>query len=141
MNKTNRQQVILTLLDKEVVSTQEALRQSLKASGFNVTQATLSRDLKELGVVKRSTESGVYKYAVDDSSNDIPVTGCEPSGNLIVVKTETGLAAAVAYKIDAMGLRSVLGTVAGEDTLLVVLSKGAKAESVQEDLLRRLRQV
>jgi transcriptional regulator of arginine metabolism len=141
MNKTNRQQVILTLLDGEIISTQEKLRQRLNSRGFNVTQATLSRDLKELGVVKRSTEGGLYKYEVDDSSSDIPVTSCEPSGNLIVVKTETGLAAAVAYKIDAMGLRSVLGTVAGEDTLLVVLSKAAKAESVREDLLRRLRQV
>jgi arginine repressor len=55
------------------------------------------------------------------------------------VKTETGLAAAVAYRIDAMGIRSVLGTVAGEDTLLVVLSKGSKADSVRDDLLRRLR--
>ena len=141
MNKTNRQQVILTLLEKEIVSTQEALRESLKSLGFDVTQATLSRDLKELGVVKRSIENGVYKYSLDDSSNDIPVTSCETSGNLIVVKTETGLAAAVAYKIDAMGLPSVLGTVAGEDTLLVVLSRGTKAESVREDLLRRLRQV
>ena len=139
MNKTNRHQVILTLLEKEIISTQEKLRHSLKASGFDVTQATLSRDLKELGVVKRSMESGVYKYAVDDSSNDIPVTSCELSGNLIVVKTETGLAAAVAYRIDAMGIRSVLGTVAGEDTLLVVLSKGSKADSVRDDLLRRLR--
>ena len=141
MNKTNRHQVILALLDKETISTQEKLRQCLNSRGFNVTQATLSRDLKELGVVKRSTESGLYKYAVDDSSHDILVTSCEPSGNLIVVKTETGLAAAVAYKIDAMGLRSVLGTVAGEDTLLVVLGRGAKAESVREDLLRRLRRV
>jgi transcriptional regulator of arginine metabolism len=107
--------------------------------GFNVTQATLSRDLKELGVVKRSIEGGPYKYSVDDSSNDIPVTGCEPSGNLIVVKTETGLAAAVAYRIDAMGLSSILGTVAGEDTLLVVLSEGVRADSVREELLRRLR--
>jgi transcriptional regulator of arginine metabolism len=141
MNKTNRQQVILALLDKEVISTQEDLRKNLHSRGFTVTQATLSRDLKELGVVKRSMDDGVYKYAVDDSSNEIPVTSCEPSGNLIVVKTETGLAAAVAYKIDAMGLRSVLGTVAGEDTLLVVLSKGARAKSVRQDLLRRLRQV
>lgn len=141
MNKTNRHHVILTLLDKEVISTQENLRQSLNARGFDVTQATLSRDLKELGVVKRSTENGVYKYAVDDSSNDIPVTSCEPSGNLLVVKTQTGLAAAVAYKIDAMGLEFVLGTVAGEDTLLVVLGKGVKAESVSEELIRRLRQL
>ena len=140
MNKTNRQQVILTLLDNETISTQEKLRQNLNSRGFQVTQATLSRDLKELGVVKRSTESGLYKYAVDDFSSDIPVTSCEATGNLIVVKTETGLAAAVAYKIDAMGLETVLGTVAGEDTLLVVLKHGARAESVREDLLKRLRQ-
>jgi len=139
MNKTNRQQVILALLDQERIATQEKLRQRLHDHGFNVTQATLSRDLKELGVVKRATESGLYEYAANDSVNDIPVRGCEASGNLIVVKTETGLAAAVAYKIDAMKMGSVLGTVAGEDTLLVVLGKGSRAESVREELLRRLR--
>jgi len=139
MNKINRQQVILTLLDKEAIATQEQLRQNLNLRGFNVTQATLSRDLKELGVVKRSTETGLYKYAVDDSSREIPVKSCETSGNLIVVKTETGLAAAVAYKVDAMGLKSILGTVAGEDTLLVVLSKGARAGLVREELSARLR--
>ena len=139
MNKTNRQQVILALLDQESISTQEKLRRSLSARGFSVTQATLSRDLKELGVVKRATESGLYEYAANDRGNDIPVRTCEASGNLIVVKTETGLAAAVAYKIDAMGMGPVLGTVAGEDTLLVVLSRGSRAESVREELLGRLR--
>jgi transcriptional regulator of arginine metabolism len=137
MNKTSRQHVIITLLDEETISTQEELRRTLSSRGFDVTQATLSRDLKELGVVKRSTENGLYKYAIDDTSREIPLTSCEATGNLIVVKTETGLAAAVAYKIDAMGLDSILGTVAGEDTLLVVLRKGAEAESIRKDLLKR----
>jgi len=138
MNKTNRQQVILTLLGAETISTQEELGSRLSSRGFNVTQATLSRDLKELGIVKRSTENGSYKYTIDDSSKNIPVTSCESSGNLIVVKTQTGMAAAVAYKIDAMRLKSVLGTVAGEDTLLVVLGTETMADSVREYLLRRL---
>jgi transcriptional regulator of arginine metabolism len=141
MDKTHRQFAILSLLDEETISTQEQLRRSLTSLGFDVTQATLSRDLKGLGVVKRATENGLYKYAPSPSSRDISVKSCKASGNLIVVKTETGLAAAVAYKIDALGLDSVLGTVAGEDTPLVVLNGKAKSEAVCEELLGRLRNI
>ena len=141
MDKTHRQFAILSLLEEKTISTQEQLRQSLNSLGFDVTQATLSRDLKRLGVVKRATENGLYKYALNPSSSDVSVKSCKASGNLIVVKTETGLAAAVAYKIDAMRLDSVLGTVAGEDTLLVVLSRSAKSESLRKELLRRLRNI
>jgi transcriptional regulator of arginine metabolism len=138
MDKANRQREILLLLDREVIANQEELRIMLQRRGFDVTQATLSRDLKQLGVVKQVTVDGVYKYTVGETVNEAPVRSCESSGNLVVITTEPGLAAAVAYKIDAMKLSGVLGTVAGEDTLLVVVAQGAEARAVRDELWRGL---
>ena len=108
--------------------------------GLKVTQATLSRDLKELGVVKTVTEDGAYKYTTSQpvSPGSTPVLRCQLSGNLLVLKTQAGLAAAVAYRIDAMGLPEILGTVAGEDTLLVVLAETARFRQIREEVCRRL---
>lgn len=138
MDKINRQREILFLLEREAIASQGDLQIVLQKRGFNVTQATLSRDLKQLGVVKQVTSDGLYKYAVAEAVAEIPVRRCEVSGNLVVIKTEAGLAAAVAYKIDAMKLSGVLGTVAGEDTLMVVVAEGADAGTVRDKLWRGL---
>ena len=132
--KEQRQQAILDLVAKASISSQDRLRQSLDKIGFEVTQATLSRDLRELNVVKTATEAGEYKYAALDDWAGLHITGCEVSANLLVVHTEAGMAAAVAYRIDSLGLPGVLGTVAGEDTLLVVVAEGHDARKLRKDL-------
>lgn len=133
--KEQRQQAILDLVATVSISSQDGLRQSLDKIGFEVTQATLSRDLRELNVVKTATEAGEYKYAaLDDWAGGLHITGCEVSANLLVVHTEAGMAAAVAYRIDSLGLPGVLGTVAGEDTLLVVVAEGHDARKLRKDL-------
>ena len=132
--KEQRQQAILDLVAKASISSQDGLRQSLDEIGFEVTQATLSRDLRELNVVKTATEAGEYKYAALDDWAGLHITGCEVSANLLVVHTEAGMAAAVAYRIDSLGLPGVLGTVAGEDTLLVVVAEGHDARKLRKDL-------
>ena len=137
--KEQRQQAILDLVAEVDIPSQEGLRQSLEQLGFEVTQATLSRDLKELNVVKTATETGTYKYSVRADWVGLHITGCEVSANLLVVHTEAGMAPPVAYRIDSLGLSGVLGTVAGEDTLLVVVAEGHEARNVRKELWKGVR--
>ncbi len=133
--KEKRHQAILDLVDRTNLSSQENLRKRLETIGFEVTQATLSRDLKELNVVKTTGEDGEYKYAIME---EIPIffqiASCDVSGNLLVLHTDPGMAPAVAYRVDALRLAGILGTVAGEDTLLVVVAEGYDARKVRKDL-------
>ena len=140
MNKLVRQQFILDLIYKEEISSQEELRKILLKKGFNVTQATLSRDLRELSVVKKSTKTGGYKYALLGNWDGLSVLRCEVSKNLLVFQTEPGLAPAVAYKIDNLDLGSILGTVAGENTLLAVVAEGHDAHKVRKELWNRIQE-
>lgn len=141
MEKEQRQRAIINLLNQEILSSQEELRQRLSDLGFGVTQATLSRDLKELGVVKTVTRDGAYKYTSTSSGGGGSALSCETSGNLIVLRTEPGMAPAVAYRVDAMNLNAILGTVAGEDTLLVIVSEGYNVKEVRDELWRRIKEV
>ena len=120
--KEKRHQAILDLVDRTNLSSQENLRKRLEKLGFEVTQATLSRDLKELHVVKTTGEDGEYKYAIMEEIPGLQIASCDVSGNLLVLHTEPGMAPAVAYRVDALRLAGILGTVAGEDTLLVVVA-------------------
>ena len=132
--KEKRQQSILDLVGRANISSQENLRKRLVKLGFEVTQATLSRDLKDLNLVKLTSEEGEYKYAILNEWAGFQISSCEVSGNLLVLHTEPGLAPIVAYRIDALRLPGVLGTVAGEDTLLVVVAEGHDARKVRKDL-------
>jgi transcriptional regulator of arginine metabolism len=131
MDKRNRQGEILRLIRETEVASQEDLRKALKSCGLEVTQATLSRDLKELGVVKSVGARGTYKYSVPGKSSRM-IEKMVASGNLVVVRTEAGTAAAAAYRVDALDDPLILGSVAGEDTVLVVLSEGADVERAKE---------
>ena len=124
--------MILEVIGREWISNQEKLRKVLGKSGFEVTQATLSRDLKELSVVKTPTGDGKYKYTKLERLPDLPVRSCQASGNLLVLHTEAGMAGAVAYRIDELGLKEILGTVAGEDTLFAVVAEGYDTQKVRE---------
>ncbi len=132
--KGKRHQAVLDLVDRTNISSQENLRKMLGTLGFEVTQATLSRDLKELNVVKTTGEDGEYKYAILDETPGFQITRCDISGNLLVLHTDPGMAPAVAYRVDALRLAGILGTVAGEDTLLVVVGEGYDARKVRKDL-------
>lgn len=138
MEKKQRQQAILALVEREQISSQEELRFKLKEMGFAVTQATLSRDLRELNVVKTPGENGEYKYTILDHWAGLPVRRCEVSGNLLVLRTEPGMAPALAYRVDDLALPEILGTVAGEDTLLVVLVEGCDAWKVKKKLWQEI---
>lgn len=132
--KRARQQQILRLVSAEPVCSQEQLRERLLGFGYDVTQATLSRDLKELRIVKAVDPAGAaYRYqALERPDLKTPRVGV--SGNLIVIHTERGMAAALAYEIDALDLPDLLGTVAGEDTILAIVAEGFQARDVEQKL-------
>ncbi|MCH7805497.1 MAG: arginine repressor [Acidobacteria bacterium] len=132
--KEKRHQAILDLVDRTNLSSQEILRKMLKTIGLEVTQATLSRDLKELHVVKTIGEDGEYKYAIMEEISGFQIASCDISGNLLVLHTDPGMAQAVAFRVDALGLAGILGTVAGDDTLLVVVAEGYDSRKVRKDL-------
>jgi len=124
------------ILRAEKIHSQEELLKRLEREGVEVTQATLSRDLKFLSVARVPDGSGEYLYTVDPPQeaaqdpfirDDLrrEIVGIEFSGNLAVVKTKMGHAPGIAYGIDHLKITDVIGTVGGDDTLLVVLKEGA----------------
>ncbi len=138
IKKSQRQQEILKLLQGEHISNQEQLRGKLSRFGFTVTQATLSRDLKELNAVKTTSDHGSYKYTTLENWQGLPISSCQVSGNLLVFRTQAGMAPAVAYQIDELAFPAVVGTVAGEDTLLAVVAEGYDARKVRMELWQRI---
>ncbi|MBQ8564055.1 MAG: arginine repressor [Firmicutes bacterium] len=135
-----RQSKIIEIINTYEIDTQEKLASMLRESGFEVTQATVSRDIKDLQLVKTQSSSGKYKYALN-RSNDMPVsdrfvkifretiTSFAASGNLIVVKTLSGCANAAGEAIDNSGLPHIIGSIAGDNTLLLVADS---ADSIPE---------
>lgn len=131
--KSLRQAKILEIISTRNVETQEQLLAALQQEGFQGTQATISRDIKELRIVKELTSMGTYRYTVTSSEmsgtfssrlNTIfreCVIGFDYAQNLIVIRTLPGLASAAGSAIDAMNLRLVVGTLAGDDTVMVVM--------------------
>jgi len=130
--KMRRQKKIMELIKKQVVSTQEELAEALRSTGFIVTQATVSRDIKELRLVKIPTGEDTYRYAVPREKEKIrneerlrrmlheSVLELDYSDNIVVLKTYPGNAQAVASLIDGAGWPEVIGSVAGDDTILLV---------------------
>ena len=131
--KTNRQSMILEIISQENIETQEQLLAALQAEGFRGTQATISRDIKELRIVKELTSLGTYRYTT--STNEVGgsfssklnaifrecVMSFDYAQNIIVIKTLPGLASAAGSAIDSMNLSIILGTLAGDDTVMVVM--------------------
>lgn len=144
--KNTRQQKILELIKEHNIDRQEELQSLLKERGYNVTQATISRDIRELGIIKSQGNDGIYKYRTNIQKEHVEINGkfalilkqavskvgC--ANNLIVVKTYTGMGSAVGAAFDAMELDGVLGTLAGDDTLLVIAHDNESAEMVAEQL-------
>ncbi|KJS22463.1 MAG: ArgR family transcriptional regulator [Clostridiaceae bacterium BRH_c20a] len=129
--KTKRHKKILELIQNQIISTQEEVAEALRSEGFNVTQATVSRDIKELGLSKVAIGNDIYKYAlpmeITVSQSRLKfmikefVLKCDYSENIIVIKTPPGNAQAVASVIDNAQWKEVIGTVAGDDTILLVI--------------------
>ena len=131
--KSQRQAKIIEIISNTNVETQEQLLAALQEAGFTSTQATISRDIKELRIVKELTSFGTYRYTTaarelsggfSNRLNSIfkdCVTGFDYSTNIIVIHTLPGLASAAASALDAMKMSVVLGTLAGDDTVMVVM--------------------
>ena len=136
--KARRQAVILRLLEQEGVRSQEQLRNALRSHGIDATQATISRDIKEIGLVKRAAD-GAYQRPtglmppVGASATSMmralatSVTQADHVQQLVVLKTPPGLANATAVAIDRTQLADIVGTIAGDDTILVVLRNPRRA--------------
>ena len=131
--KTKRQAKILEIVSERDVETQEQLLQELQDAGFYCTQATVSRDIRELRIVKELTGTGTYRYTTSTKEvgstfsgrlNTIfreCVTGFDYAQNIVVIHTLPGLASAAGSAVDAMEMSFVLGTLAGDDTVMIVM--------------------
>lgn len=144
MNKKIRQAAIIELIRNHVIANQDILLDMLLQKGFAVTQATLSRDMKELKIIKTLTADGLYQYRLSDYVQALkPDTsqltafgfvGIEFSGQLAVVKTRPGYAMSIAAEIDSKAAETIIGTVAGDDTVLLILREGISRQSVLNSL-------
>lgn len=131
--KNQRQAKIIEIISTRNVETQEQLLSELQKEGFRATQATISRDIKELRIVKELTSIGTYRYTT--TANEVAgsfssrlntifkecVVSLDYAQNIIVVRTLPGLASAAGSAIDAMSLNSIVGSLAGDDTVMVVM--------------------
>jgi len=146
--KSARQNVILEIVSEQDIETQGQLLEALEARGVTSTQATVSRDIKELRLVKEISPSGRYRYAPasqDEASDasrrmmEIFREGCvgfDHALHTVVIKTLPGLASAVCGAVDAMWDENILGTVAGDDTGILIMRNAAAAERLCAQLRR-----
>lgn len=144
--KTRRQKKIQELITNEVIGTQEELAQRLLEEGFNVTQATISRDIKEMGLIKVAGFHEEYRYAPQGEISigsyqerlkrmwREVVVSFDSSENIIVVKTIPGNAQALALLLDHSGWKEVIGSVAGDDAIFLLI----KPKEITEEILQRL---
>ncbi|SHI93109.1 arginine repressor [Lutispora thermophila] len=141
--KISRHAKILEIIEDNIIETQEELAEMLKKSGINVTQATVSRDIKELRLIKVLTEDGRYKYAAMKEQDSMlnerlykvfaeTVLSLDYSGNIIVIKTFSGAANAAAEALDAFDIKEVVGTVAGDNTIFVLVRNEESVIPVME---------
>ena len=138
--KTSRQEKILAIIERETIETQNQLMEALAREGVKSTQATLSRDIRDLHLVKELTADGTYRYAAGgkDSTFDHDtrlkkifrecVVDYAVAQNLIVIKTLPGLADAACSTLDSMSIPNLVGSIAGDDTAFVAMKDNASAE-------------
>ncbi len=130
--KAQRQKTLLEIITNEVVETQEELINALLARGFSVTQATVSRDINELKIVKRPVGEGKYRYAVNSDNGVVletkfksifreSVIGVDYAGNTVVIKCFTGMANAACAALDTMNFEGMVGSLAGDDTIFILM--------------------
>lgn len=144
--KNERQERILQLIRENDIETQEQILQALEVGGFRTTQATISRDIKHLRLVKRVGPNGASRYELprEDAAPQFTdrldeifrqcMIQCSCAQNIVVIKTLPGLASAACSAIDGMGAASVVGTLAGDDTGILIMKDAVSAASFCKDL-------
>ena len=143
--KSERQKKILELIMRDEIDTQDELIEKLRTEGYEVTQATASRDIKELKLTKTQTNKGKYRYVKPLASEPVSsarfnealatsIISVEYGENIVVVRTYSGMAAAVATAIDAIRHLDILGSVAGDDTILIVTRAKEVASSICDEV-------
>ena len=149
--KFQRQAAIIDLISNHEIDTQDELTARLREMGFHSTQATISRDIKELRLIKIASSNGGYKYSIAESEQDsgfVPrvrnifrecVIKVDVAQNLVVIKTITGMANAAAFALDTMKISEIVGTIAGDDNVLIILRDNESAENFFEQTKEMLR--
>jgi transcriptional regulator of arginine metabolism len=147
--KNSRMEALKMLISSQELCSQEEVLQALEREGFKLTQATLSRDLKQLKVAKAASMNGKYVYVLPNETMYKRVTtprlaqemlqmsgylSLNISGNMVVIKTRPGYASALAYNLDSSDIPCVIGTIAGDDTIFMVVKEGIDREDVIEQL-------
>ena len=147
--KNNRLEALRLIISSQQLGSQDELLKALQKEGFKLTQATLSRDLNQLKVAKAATMSGNYIYVLPNDtmykristpSNikemmQVPgFVSINFSGNMGVIKTRPGYASAIAWNIDSSDIPAIIGTIAGDDTIFIVIKEGVKQQEVIEAL-------
>ena len=144
--KYSRHTKILEIIENKDVETQDDLASELRKAGFQVTQATVSRDIKEMRLIKVLTKDGRYKYASIREKEGVvnerflkifrnSVTSLDYAGNIIVIKTLVGSASAAAVSIDALNIKHIVGSIAGDDTIFLVV----KEQEMVPDIIRQFK--
>ena len=149
--KNQRQEQLLQIIAEEAVETQEQLLERLQERGIRSTQATISRDIKELHLIKEPVGHGVYKYAVSGNRTRLnfaeklrtifreSITSIDSAQNIVVIKTMPGLANGAAAALDGMEVPYLVGSLAGDDTVLLVLRDNAAAAEFADEIKEMLR--
>lgn len=147
--KESRMETLKMLISSQELGSQDALLKALKKEGFVLTQATLSRDLKQLKVAKAASMNGKYLYVLPNETMYKRVTSSKRasemlqssgfvsinfSGQLAVIKTRPGYASAIAYNLDSQDLPNILGSIAGDDTIFLAIKQGVTHQDILEDL-------
>jgi len=143
--KTKRQQAILSLVSRERLSTQQEIGARLRAMGLEATQSTISRDVEELGLARVHDHEGVRYVVPGEGDSPAPLRmlrhlldefalSLTPSGSLLVIRTPSGAAPALGEGLDRAGLSDVAGTVAGDNTILVVAREGVRGKDLERQL-------
>ncbi len=149
--KNARQAEILDIIQTTAVETQEQLLEQLRARGFTSTQATISRDIKQLRLVKELTGKGGYRYTLSDRKNPTAsdarlrtifkegVVSVDVAQNLVVVKTMPGLASTACLALEGMEIPGMVGSLAGDDTGILIMRDNASAQQFSNEVHRLLR--
>ncbi|MDP4092045.1 MAG: arginine repressor [Bacillota bacterium] len=146
--KYNRHAKILEIIEKNVIETQEEIADKLKEAGMDVTQATISRDIKELRLVKSMTPDGRSRYSALMKAENVTsyklmrifaetFVSSDYANNIVIVKTLPGMAHAAASAIDSMGWPEIVGTVAGDDTIMII----CRAEKIAEEITDKFEKI
>lgn len=150
MMKNNRQAMILEIISRENIETQEQLLSRLQERGVTSTQATISRDIKQMHLIKQPVGQGVYKYAVSDNRTKLnfaeklrtifreSITSIAFAQNIVVIKTMPGLASAACSALDNMDLPYMVGSLAGDDTAFLLMKDTESAESFCREIREML---